>query len=303
MSSADQIIASITKSQTAEGGLITQLNTLVSQPGFQASDATGLINAIQGLSDARISLFNSLSQQATTLQQGVANSRVDLVSQMTLLNVVEDQLTKARESLSTLQNQNDTKKRMIEVNTYYGKRYEAKSNFMKMLIVITSVLLVLFILKKKSLLPPMISNYAIGITIAVGAIFVIRVMWDMFTRSNMNYDEYNWVYERPDGQIPTVWQYNKENLFNFDNPLKNLMGNLGLCVGSSCCANGLYFDKTKQQCTTIPTGQPITTGTESFVCGSNLQGSNVAKFDPEEEKQNGISPFNSFYENSFASIQ
>jgi hypothetical protein len=294
MSGVDKLIANIQESQTTEQTLIANLDKLISLPGFNASDpgVTSLINSIKGLSDARVAMFNSLNSQATMLQAGVSNSRVDLVSQMTLLNVVEDQLAKANDSISKLQNKNDTKQRMVDVNTYYGQRYEAQSNLMKIFILICAPLLILFILKKKALLPPMISNYAIGITIAVGAIIMIRTMWDISTRSNMNYDEFSWNYEDPTTQVPTVMDYNKEHLFNFDNPIKTLVGNLGLCVGSDCCANGLYFDKTKQKCSTVRN--------EGFVCGSKLQGTNVADFDEDEEKQNGISPFS--HSSTFASI-
>lgn len=293
MSGVESLITNITESQNAEKQLITNLDTLVNQPGFNvnSSGVQSLINTINSLSDSRVSMFNSLTSQSKTLQEGVSNSRVDLVSQLTLLNVVEDQLAQANSAISQLQNKNDTKRRMVEVNTYYGNRYEAQSQLMKVIIIICAPLLILFILKKKSLLPPMISNYAIGITIAIGAIFVIRTIWDMSTRSNMNFDEYNWSYEDPTQQVPTKWQYNKEHLFNFDNPIKTLVGNLGLCVGSDCCADGLFFDKTKQQCTAINPGAKGKSITESFVCGGKLQGTNVVPIDDDEEKQNGISPF------------
>jgi hypothetical protein len=156
---------------------------------------------------------------------------------------------------------------------------------MKILILFSAILLIFFILKKKGLLPPMISNYLVGITIAVGAFFVIRVMWDIYTRSNMDFEEYDWKYEDPSSYNPTKFQYNKENLFNFDNPIKALVGNLGLCVSADCCANGLYFNAAKQKCTTI--------NTESFVGGRKLQGTNVAPIDEDEDKQGGggILPF------------
>jgi len=311
MSGADQIITSITESQTAEQGLIKNLDTLVSQPGFNVSNTgvQSLITTIQSLSDARVAMFQTLSAQANSLQTDIANSRVDVISQLTLLNVVEDQLAQAKSSINVLQGKNDSKKRMVDVNTYYGQRYDAQSKLMQLIILICAPLLILFILKKKSLIPPMISNYAIGITIAVGAIFVIRTMWDINTRSNMNFDEYDWKYESPDSQVPTVWEYNKAHLFNFDNPIKTLVGNLGLCVGSDCCANGLYFDKTKQKCMTINPSAGGGAGSarsnapakvESFICGSNLEGTNVAEFDRDEEKQNGISPFS--YSSSFAPL-
>jgi hypothetical protein len=293
MSGVESLISNITESQNAEKQLIANLDTLVNQPGFNvnSSGVQSLINTINSLSSSRVAMFNTLTSQATTLQEGVSNSRVDLVSQLTLLNVVEDQLKQANSAISQLQNKNDTKRRMVEVNTYYGNRYESQSNLMKVIIIICAPLLILFILKKKSLLPPIISNYAIGITIAVGAIFVIRTIWDMSTRSNMNYDEYDWNYEDPNQQSPTKWEYNKAHLLNLDNPLKTLLGNLGLCVGSNCCANGMFFDETKQQCTTINPGAKGKPITESFVCGGNLQGTNVAPIDEDEEKQNGISPF------------
>ena len=309
MSGANQIISSITESQTAEQGLIKNLDTLVSQPGFNVNNTgvQSLISTIQSLSDARIAMFQTLSAQANSLQTGVENSRVDVISQLTLLNVVEDQLAQAKSSIDALKGKNDSKKRMVDVNTYYGQRYEAQSKLMQLIILICAPLLILFILKKKSLIPPMISNYAIGITIAVGAIFVIRTMWDISTRSNMNFDEYDWNFESPDSQIPTVMDYNKAHLFNFDNPIKTLVGNLGLCVGSDCCANGLYFDQTKQKCTTIKAGAGGGAGSatssskvESFVCGGNLQATNVAEFDRDEEKQNGISPFS--YSSSYAPL-
>jgi len=311
MSGADQIITSITESQTAEQGLIKNLDTLVSQPGFNVSNTgvQSLITTIQSLSDARVAMFQTLSAQANSLQTDIANSRVDVISQLTLLNVVEDQLAQAKSSINVLQGKNDSKKRMVDVNTYYGQRYDAQSKLMQLIILICAPLLILFILKKKSLIPPMISNYAIGITIAVGAIFVIRTMWDINTRSNMNFDEYDWKYESPDSQVPTVMDYNKAHLFNFDNPIKTLVGNLGLCVGSDCCANGLYFDKTKQKCMTINPSAGGGAGSarsnaaakvESFICGSNLEGTNVAAFDQDEEKQNGISPFS--YSSSYAPL-
>ena len=325
MSGADGLIASIQDSQTSEQELLKNLDTLTSQPGFNVNNTgvQSVINSIQSLSDSRISMFNALSSQAKTLQSGVANSRVDLVSQMTLLNVVEEQLDQAKKSINTLQGQNDSKKRMVEVNTYYGQRYEAQSILMKLIIFICAPLLILFILKKKSLLPPTISNWLIGITMAVGGFFIVRASWDISTRSNMNFDEYDWNFENPAGQIPTVMDYNKAHLFNFDNPIKTLVGNLGLCVGSDCCANGLYFDTTKQKCTTINTGAGGTsTGSnasgatagaqaqagagaakvESFVCGKNnsFQATNVAVIDYDEEKQNGISPFS--YSSTYAPI-
>jgi hypothetical protein len=250
-----EIIANIEKLQSLEEALIRALDKDTSQTGY-VGNQDELITQINNLSDSRIALFKALDQTYNGVQQNVSNSRVDLVDQLTLVKVVEDQLNKAKNSYDQLQNRNDTKMRMVEINTYYGQRYEAHTDLMKMLIMICIPLLILFILKKKGFLPEMISNYAIGITIAFGAFFVMRAVWDISTRSNMNFSEYDWRYEDPTSYSPSIWEYNKTHFFNLENPLKNLIGNLGICVGSDCCSTGLIYDDNKMQCVkpAVPSG-------------------------------------------------
>jgi len=280
MSDEINLLDNIEKLQYTEQELINRLNTISSQTGGTITDEiTTLVEQINNISDTRIALFKTLSERASILQTGVVNSREDLVAQMTLLNVVEDQLSQSKLKLSGLKGKNDTKMRLVQINTYYGQRYEAQSELMKLVILVCIPILILFILKKKGMLPETIAKYAIGITIAVGAIFVIRKAWDISMRNNMNFDEYDWKYESPADHTPSIWEYNKKNLFNFDSPIKTIIGNLGLCVGADCCANGLYFDEDKQKCST-----------REHFCGGKLVGTPVADF--EENKQPGdVLPF------------
>ena len=88
-------------------------------------------------------------------------------------------------------------------------------------------------------------------------------MWDINTRSEMNFDEYDWKYEDPSLHIPSILQYNKDHLFNFDNPLKNLAENLGICIGEGCCDNGMYYNDSKQKCV-----KGFNPPRESFTSGS-----------------------------------
>ena len=256
--------------------MIDRLNVISSQSTTNPSEITSIITQINNISDGRNALFKTLSDRANILQTGASNSREDLVAQMTLINVVEDQLNQAKTKLSSLQGKNDTKMRLVQINTYYGQRYEAQSELMKLVILVCIPILILFILKKKGMLPETIGKYAIGITIAVGAIFVIRKAWDISMRNNMNFDEYDWKYEDPSDHTPSIWEYNKKNLFNFDNPIKTVIGNLGLCVGADCCANGLYFDEDKQKCSTREhfsgklVGTPVTDFEENKEAGAVL---------------------------------
>ena len=323
----DEILANIEKLQTTEQQLISQLDTYTSEGGFTSTDPEilKLLGQINNIAASRISMFNIISNNATILQTGVSQTRTDLVNQMTLLNVVEDQLNQARQKIDNLYSKNDTKMRMVQINTYYGQRYEAHSEIMKKIIIICIPLLILFILKKKGLIPETISNYLIGLVIAVGAFLLIHNMWDIFTRSNMNFNEYDWKYENPAAQAPSIWEYNKKNFFNFDNLFDNLMDNLGLCIGDKCCSDGLTFDTKKQQCiipptrttptaaaraaaaaattpaattpaaTTPVTTTPVTTTTtpviDAFTSRNGLAGSFISNyFDDKKDTVNGVSP-------------
>ena len=282
----EEILANIEKLQKLENDLINGLDKSTSEYGYIGNQDKTL-NRINDLSDARISMFKALDHIYNSMQKGVSNSRIDLVDQMTLVKVVEDQLTKAKKSIDKLRNRNDTKMRMVQINTYYGKHYEAHTELMKIIIIISIPLLILFILKNKGLLPEKISNYVIGITMAIGAIFVIRSLWDIHTRNKMNFDEYDWKYEDPAAQAPSIWQYNKENAFNFENPLKALIGNLGICVGSDCCAKGLTYDESKTQCVAAAS-------VETFKSGGLINGSYINKDTVmDETDSDDISPYSS----------
>jgi hypothetical protein len=193
-------------------------------------------------------MFATISQNAGIIQTGVSQSRVDLVAQMTLLNTVEDQLNQAKKKIEELNSTNDTKMRMVGINTYYGQRYEAQSNLMKKIITICIPVLVIFILKKKSLIPETIANYIIGIIVAIGAFILMLNMWDIYTRNNMVFDEYEWKYDNPDAHSPSIWEYNKQHMFNFNNLFQNLMANLGICVTDKCCAPGTMYSEKASQC-------------------------------------------------------
>ena len=108
------ILTSIQKSQQAEKELLIQLDAQTNKADYTINDETqSLIDSINSLSNSRIAMLASIGDKANVLQSGVANSRTDLISQMTLLGVVEDQLNKSKQNKDALESQNDTKLRLV----------------------------------------------------------------------------------------------------------------------------------------------------------------------------------------------
>lgn len=218
-----------------------------------------IIQKINEISEMRIALFKNLTNTYGNMQNNVANSRTDLVDQMTLVGVVEEELDSAKSNLHRLTDAKNNKVRMSEINTYYGKRYSAHTGVMKILIMICIPLLILAILRKKNLVPRNIANGVSGLIVAIGAIILIRRIWDLTRRDNMNYDEYKWFFD-PASQAPTVYNYDmaqlgklgheaKSQVGTLQDEAQNVANSLGLgCVGSACCSSGMTFDDTTGKC-------------------------------------------------------
>lgn len=263
-----QTLNNIQQLQAMEKELYSQLEANVGNNGNREEQGI-IIKKINELSQLRISLFKTLENMYESVQTGVANSRVNLVDQLTAVGVVEKELNNAKKHLNTLETSKHDKMRMVEINTYYGKRYKAHTQLVKKLIFISIPLIVLAILKKKDLIPPFIPETVIygisGLIVLVGGLSLIHTIVDIYSRDNMEYDEYNWQFN-PNSVKPTVYEYNKAQLMGVATSVEDTLGSaqtlaLGLgvgCIGANCCSKGMTYDDKAKKCIdkeTFSTGQ------------------------------------------------
>lgn len=213
-----------------------------------------LMNQIHRLANERAELFKTLLNIYANVQRDVSETRSDLVDQLTVVGVVEQELTNARNNLDALGGAKNNKNRMALINTYYGKRYQAHTGIMKMIIMICVPLLILAIVGKKGFIGENITRPLALIVIIVGGFFLFRRIWDLSSRDNMNYDEYNWDFD-PNNVKPTVYQYDKEQLDKSDmgdrisSDLHTLASDLGVeCIGPNCCSKGMSYDHKQNRC-------------------------------------------------------
>lgn len=241
-----QTLQSIQDLQNMEKNLYTQLETSSANNG-NAEAEQKIIKRINELSEMRTGLFKSLMDKYNLLQNSVAETRVDLVDQMTVVGIVENELNNAKANLNGIQNAKNDKMRMVEINTYYEQRYRAHADLMKIIVMMSVPLLILAILNKKEFIPSNISNGLSIIIIIVGLIAIINKVLDLNSRDNMNYDEIDWKFN-PDNLKPTVYEYDKQQLekINIETDLTQGLG-LG-CIGASCCSNDMVYDNKADKC-------------------------------------------------------
>jgi uncharacterized membrane-anchored protein YhcB (DUF1043 family) len=219
-----------------------------------AEEMDAIITEINKLSDIRANLFKTLTDMYSQMQNNVAGSRVNLVNQLTLVETAEQQLNQAKAELIEVTAARDNKMRMVEINTYYSKRYKAHTSLMKVLIMVVVPILILAILNKKGFLSYEVTRMLATLVGIVGAYFVIAGVWDLMSRDNMEYDEYDWAWSDPSKNSPTVWEYNKKEW----NELMNGEGgsmisgwekDLGIqCYGEACCNDNMKYNKKLRKC-------------------------------------------------------
>jgi hypothetical protein len=164
-----------------------------------------LIARINNISATRVSLFNSLKSMYETAQNNVVNTRNLLEDKMIVSKVMENELSNLDNNINDISDAKANKLRMVEINTYFGKRYQAHTDIMKLIISMCSAALIVVILMKKYIIPFGAGSFLISLILGVGAFFIIRNIWDLTQRDNIDYDKYK-----------TFGSYKKSDENNYD---------------------------------------------------------------------------------------
>ena len=91
-----------------------------------------LVLQIKQLSADRIQLYKDLGDKYVDLQTVVNESKDDLIAQTTVAGVMDKELSNIEKEMNNLVEEKQRKMKLIEIDTYYGKRYKSYTDLMKM---------------------------------------------------------------------------------------------------------------------------------------------------------------------------
>jgi hypothetical protein len=249
--SVQQIITNIKQLQTTE----MQLYTSLDDQNLDPTKRTNIINQINEIGQTRATLYNSLKNMASSYQQNVSTSQDTIQQQMFALDIVENELNEAKLRTQQLENEKYNKLRLVEINTYYGKRFDAHKEIVKIIVYVCIFMLITIILGKKEILPRNIYIVLNGMIIVIGIIVIGKKMIDLSNRDNMNFDEYDWYFDKTKAPSDTTDS-------SSSNPWA--MPTVA-CVGEMCCASnpGVTYDAVQNICvlntsTTLDTSEMAT---------------------------------------------
>jgi len=191
-----------------------------------------LINRINQLAQIRTNLYENSRDLFTFYTSNVNDARSTLGQEISAIKILETELNEAKERFNSIQNQKNDKLRLVQINTYFGKRYNAQKEIMQTIFyTCIAVFVVLLIKNKFGVIPDNVSLLLIGLILTIGVIILVYKIIDFSNRDNMNFDEYNWKFDKKTAPM----DINK-------NPSARVPWTYGLtCVGSQCCdANSEY---------------------------------------------------------------
>lgn len=207
-----QTIQNIQDLQDLEKYMFQNLEKISSNDSPNVQQQQHIVAKIKELTNIRKGLFAQLQQMYNSTNSEIMEDRNDLASQMTTLQVVENQLKQMENSLQNIKQEEQDKLRMIEIGNYEFERYQAHKQLLQMLGLFSGIFLTLLVFMKKEIIPNTIGSGLISIVAIVGLFFIIRKLYNIYSRSSFVWNEYNWQ-NVPPSQVSsgeTVFQHDKK---------------------------------------------------------------------------------------------
>ena len=237
----EQVLNNISQLQTQERDLYKSLDDV----SLSTEQKQFIINRINEISQMRMNLYAGLKDMYSHYKENVSASKSTLGQSIAAVDILENELNESKIKLNLIEDQKFNKLRLVEINTFFGKRYNAHSKLMKTIVIICIPVIILSVLANKGILPINIYKLLTGIILVIGGIIIGLQIIDIFNRDNMNWDEYDWYFDKSNAPSSSTYQDSSENANPWSTPSIT-------CVGSDCCYDGSTYDSEKNICVPNP---------------------------------------------------
>lgn len=235
--SQQQMLASVQSLQDAQKDLMHKYASATTP-----AERTSIASEMDKNEAIRSNLLLSIGSASVVSNQVVANKKDESSNRALLLKVANEELNAARSLMDeTKQNQNE-KRRMIQLNTYYGKRFMAQAGVMKIFIYMCIPVLILAILANMGFVPNYIAGFLIIAAIVVGLIYIYGAVHDINRRDETNFDEYKWEFD-PSRVGPIVHPHRHHKKKD-----AAASGATAGCTNDACCSSSTQWNPSTNMC-------------------------------------------------------
>lgn len=236
----EKLVENIQKLQEIEKKLYQNLETSIAN-NESVEKKNAIITEINRISDLRINLYKTLSGLNENYQTNLSETNDVLGEQTKALGIVERELNENKAKLEEIDQDNINKMRMVQINTYYGQRFQEHTHLMKILIFIFVPVILLTFLFFKGWIPSVIYYILLVIITLVGIYYIWTTIVSIVSRDRMNYQEYDWFFNSK--KAPK-----DDNVkIDFKSPWESI--DVTTCIGQECCLPDYIFDSENNKCT------------------------------------------------------
>jgi len=204
------------------------------QQSIYSEEEVKIITAqINSLSEARVTLYNTLSNLNKAVNSNDIIMQESLEQQTKTLELLENELNKSKQKMNEIQENKLNQLKMIEITTYYSKHYDDQKKIMQIMTGIGIALFISINLQLSSL------TFIISI---LGILWIGYRVIIMYMRTNTNYDEFNFM--EPE-----------KNPSALSSSFTSSLSAPSLCIESACCTEGTMWNSTLKGCIAADTTQ------------------------------------------------
>ena len=228
---------------------ISKLDIMVAELGNQLKNDTlstltndqksSIISQINNINAIKVSLYQSLDDMYEYYQVNVNNTNNVLTQQQSVLAMLDNENSLAQSRLDMLNGEKNNKVKLVQINTYYGKYYNTRKQIMVTIVLICIPVLILTILGNIGIIPSNLYALLIMIIIIIGSISIGYQIIDLSNRDNMNFDEYNWRFNKK--LAPSI-NINTEKV----DPWSPAIG--ASCINGARCPQGYNYASNPNKC-------------------------------------------------------
>ena len=259
----EQVLNDISMLQKEEKNLYSKLDDVSLTPDQKKL----IVDKINEISQMRLNMYSNMNDMYSYYQKNVEASRTTMGQEVAAIDIIENELNEAKKRLNVVEDEKNNTLRLVEFNTYYGKKYNSHTRIMKIIVIFCIPIIILAYLANIGFLPPKLYMFLVGIVIIICVIIIGYQIIDLSNRDNMNWDEYNLYFDRSKAPTDTVETSNTSS-----NPWST--GTL-TCIGSECCYSGSTYDNDKNMCIPDVITGASTTGTETSITGTETTNTNT----------------------------
>ena len=225
MDALEKLLSDIKSLQNIEKELFDTLE--INGFNLTSEQYNKIILKINSISQMRVNLYQTLGKINIFYKDGVLNSQEVLQQQAFAIGIVEKQLNESKQKLERLELEKNNKIRLIEINDYYGQKYNEHSVLMKYIILTLIPIIIISFLYNKGFLPRFIFYILLIIITVIGSIFIIYRLISIWNRDNMNYQSYLWSFNIKNAPAAI------NNAGNTNDPWLTSGNNFGMCMNTN----------------------------------------------------------------------